>query len=159
MRFDSGCCTSFPVCLLSLWCEHPCMAAAITSTHVTPLHDHTSAHTHTHTLRHILKVPCARTLTIQPSKPRLNLFLCINPTHKVSGTSLTKHSSVFSPNVFTHFTATPPKPRFFTVMPYFPLRVTNFSRGMTARLCACKHGIVSVELEHCTFNRSPRSLL
>lgn len=40
---------------------------------------------------------------MQPFKPHLNLVLCINPTHKVSGTSQTihSHSSVFSPNVFT----------------------------------------------------------
>lgn len=37
------------VCLLSPWCEHLCMAAAITSIHVTPPHNHTNT-LHKHTL-------------------------------------------------------------------------------------------------------------
>lgn len=50
--------------------------------------------TNTHTLPDIPKPFCAhtQTLTIQPFKPHLNLVLCINPTHKVSGTSQTIHS-------------------------------------------------------------------
>lgn len=96
--FHSGCCiSSLFVYFLSgvnihAWLQpshlHMSSLCTITQTSCTQ--------THTHARRH--KLSCAHTLslTIQPFKPHLNPFLCINPTHKVSGTSQTKHSTAQS---------------------------------------------------------------
>lgn len=104
--------TSSPVCLLSLWCEHPCMAAAITSTHVNPPPPSTSPPPrtltvlqHTHTSG---RFPSPRTLTMQPSEPHLNPFLVgKSPLRRSEALRLTKTLLSFpATNVFTQCAAT-----------------------------------------------------